>query len=116
MQMSVRVFNSRTYDFSYGYETPPMEEGYRGIAKKTIGNATVSIARPAISLIGHGAIAAVHCVKATVDVACGALGLIATPAILAKDLTHHTYRVLNQKFAEYKQVSKETSAAEVLKS
>ena len=113
MQMSVRVFNSGTYDFSYGFETPPMDEGYQGIAKKAVGNATISIARPAVSLIGHGAIAALHCVKTTVDVACGTLGLIATPAILAKDLTHHTYRVLNQKFVEYRQVHQENSVKEV---
>ena len=114
MQMSVRVFNSGSYDFSYGFETPPMQEGYRGIAKKAVGNATISIARPAISVIGHGAIAALHCVKATVDVACGMLGLLATPAILAKDLTHHTYRVLNQQFVENRQVHQEDSVKEVL--
>jgi hypothetical protein len=36
-------------------------------------------------------------VKSAVFMTFGAMGLVATPVILAKDLTHHTYRVLSQK-------------------
>lgn len=89
--------------FSYGWQTPPVEKGYQGIAKKAIGNATlsiISIAMPPLYVLRSGVDLLGVTLKSAVFMTCGALGLIATPVILAKDLTHHTYRVLSQKFSE----------------
>ncbi len=86
--------------FLYGWGTPPVELGYQGIARKAIGNTTLSIlsiAVPPLYLVKSGVSMLGEVVKSAVFMTFGAMGLVATPVILAKDLTHHTYRVLSQK-------------------
>ena len=86
--------------FSWGWQTPSVETGYQGIAKKAIGNATLSmlaIVEPPFYVIRSGVGFLGETVMAALLMTGGALGLLATPAILAKDLTHHTWRVLSQK-------------------
>ena len=94
--------NETKYEFSYGLETPSVKEGYQGIARKAIGNAILFVGCPAYGAICKGADVVISAMGAVSSVALGTLGLIATPAILAKDLAHHTCRVLNQKFVEGK--------------
>ena len=104
----VNVVNGKKSEFAYGVETPSIEEGYRGIANKTIGNAIFAVGLPTVGFVRKGINVVGEAVGAVGFVAWGALGLVATPAILAKDLTHHTYRVLNQKFSESGLLSKKS--------
>jgi hypothetical protein len=94
------TINEKKHEFSYGLDTPPVEKGYQGIANKAIGNAILSIGGPVSGAITKGIGVVTEGVGAVGCVALGTLGLIATPAILVKDLTHHTYRVLSQKCSE----------------
>ena len=104
----VNIINGKKYEFPYGLETPSIEKGYQGIANKTIGNAIFAVGLPSFGLGRKGINVVRESVGAAGFVAWGALGLIATPAILAKDLTHHTWRVLSQKFSESSLLSKKS--------
>ena len=99
--------NTESAPVSWGWQTPPVEAGYEGIARKAMGNVVLSTLvigspplRVAYDVIRGGICMAVEVISAAGLMTCGVLGLIATPAILAKDLTHHTYRVLSQRSSD----------------
>lgn len=104
----VSAGNEKKYEVPYGLETPSVEAGYQGIARKAIGNAILFIALPAAGAIGKSINVVTQAIGVVGYTACGAVGLVATPAILAKDLTHHTCRVLNKKFSEIGLLSKKS--------
>ncbi|HSX10461.1 MAG TPA: hypothetical protein VLF94_01930 [Chlamydiales bacterium] len=104
----VKVIKISPYPFSYA--TPP---SYSEIATKTLQNGGTSLATlvllpvgcisgAAFCLAGAVAVSLTLAAVAAGGVIAGAMQLAATPIIAAKDLAHHTWRVLRHDESQQK--------------